>query len=38
MFQPGDQAARFMLGSDMMTRDTYVDFIGGIMRAFGVDP
>ena len=37
-FLPGDQAARFMLGSDMMTRDTYVEFIASFMRNFGVEP
>ncbi|MDR0838274.1 MAG: substrate-binding domain-containing protein [Oscillospiraceae bacterium] len=37
-FLPGDFAARFVLKPEMMTRDNYVEYIGNIMKSFGVQP
>lgn len=37
-FLPGDKAPRLSLEAEMMNKENYVDYIGDIMRSFGIEP
>lgn len=36
-FLPGDKAPRFMLKANMMTRENYKNYLGDIVKSFGVE-